>query len=268
MATFSYFQNYPHSLLDPLLFPTPHSSINLTSFIDQNHLYPLPNISTVEDISFLEYNVDKTENSGSEKLANTTKTATTGSSSCDQLSHGPSAITNTGKTRGRKARNSNNSKEGVEGRKSKKQKRGSKEEPPTDYIHVRARRGQATDSHSLAERVRREKISERMRTLQNLVPGCDKVTGKALMLDEIINYVQTLQTQVEFLSMKLTSISPVVYDFGSDLDGLILQSEMGSPEVGTSFTNAMPTTTPIFPSLLDNSVVPTHAQVQVFHFFL
>lgn len=27
-------------------------------------------------------------------------------------------------------------------------------EPPKDYIHVRARRGQATDSHSLAERVR------------------------------------------------------------------------------------------------------------------
>lgn len=28
-----------------------------------------------------------------------------------------------------------------------------KPEPPKDYIHVRARRGQATDSHSLAERV-------------------------------------------------------------------------------------------------------------------
>ena len=27
--------------------------------------------------------------------------------------------------------------------------------PKTDYIHVRARRGQATDSHSLAERVSR-----------------------------------------------------------------------------------------------------------------
>jgi hypothetical protein len=27
-------------------------------------------------------------------------------------------------------------------------------EPQKDYIHVRARRGQATDSHSLAERVR------------------------------------------------------------------------------------------------------------------
>jgi len=26
--------------------------------------------------------------------------------------------------------------------------------PPKDYIHVRARKGQATDSHSLVERVR------------------------------------------------------------------------------------------------------------------
>ncbi|KAE8673084.1 hypothetical protein F3Y22_tig00111812pilonHSYRG00132 [Hibiscus syriacus] len=49
-------------------------------------------------------------------------------------------------------------------------------EPPKDYIHVRARRRQATDSHSLAERVRREKISEGMKLLQNLVPGCNKIS--------------------------------------------------------------------------------------------
>nr|GMD20170.1 Transcription factor bHLH62 [Ipomoea batatas] len=36
-----------------------------------------------------------------------------------------------------------------------------------------------------------------MKLLQDLVPGCSKVTGKALMLDEIINYVQSLQRQVE-----------------------------------------------------------------------
>uniref|UniRef100_A0A7N0UIV0 BHLH domain-containing protein n=1 Tax=Kalanchoe fedtschenkoi TaxID=63787 RepID=A0A7N0UIV0_KALFE len=81
--------------------------------------------------------------------------------------------------------------------------------PATDYIHVRARRGQATDSHSLAERVRREKISERMRTLQALVPGSDKVNGKALVLDHIISYIQSLQTQVEYLSMKLANLSPI-----------------------------------------------------------
>ncbi|CAA6657680.1 unnamed protein product [Spirodela intermedia] len=55
-----------------------------------------------------------------------------------------------------------------------------------DYIHVRAKRGQATNSHSLAERI----------------------TGKAVMLDEIINYVQSLQRQVEFLSMKLAAVNP------------------------------------------------------------
>ncbi|PIN12183.1 hypothetical protein CDL12_15205 [Handroanthus impetiginosus] len=89
------------------------------------------------------------------------------------------------------------------------------EAPKADYIHVRARRGQATDSHSLAERVRREKISERMKFLQDLVPGCNKITGKAGMLDEIINYVQSLQRQVEFLSMKLAAINPRL-DFDDD----------------------------------------------------
>ncbi|CAI9767383.1 unnamed protein product [Fraxinus pennsylvanica] len=99
------------------------------------------------------------------------------------------------------------------------------EEDPKGYIHVRARRGQATDSHSLAERVRREKISERMKALQALVPGCEKVTGKALMLDEIINYVQSLQNQVEFLSMKLATVSPMFYDFGVDLDAFMVRPD-------------------------------------------
>lgn len=99
------------------------------------------------------------------------------------------------------------------------------ENPKQDYIHVRARRGQATDSHSLAERVRREKISERMKYLQDLVPGCNKVTGKAVMLDEIINYVQSLQRQVEFLSMKLAAVNPRL-DFSIDS---FLAKEMMSP---------------------------------------
>ncbi|KAL1541774.1 transcription factor bHLH137-like protein [Salvia divinorum] len=106
-------------------------------------------------------------------------------------------------------------KRGVKGKKLKD------DEEKKGYIHVRARRGQATDSHSLAERVRRERISERMKLLQALVPGCDKVTGKALMLDEIINYVQSLQNQVEFLSMKLASVNPMLYDFGVDLESLM-----------------------------------------------
>ncbi|XP_019100209.1 PREDICTED: transcription factor bHLH79-like [Camelina sativa] len=56
-----------------------------------------------------------------------------------------------------------------------------------------------------------------MKFLQDLIPGCNKIIGKALVLDEIINYIQSLQRQVEFLSMKLE----------------IVNSDVGSgPEVG------------------------------------
>lgn len=64
----------------------------------------------------------------------------------------------------------------------------------------RARRGQATDPHSIAERLRRERIAERMKALQELVPNANK-TDKASMLDEIVNYVKFLQLQVKVLSM-------------------------------------------------------------------
>ncbi|KAJ6375640.1 hypothetical protein OIU77_000589 [Salix suchowensis] len=135
------------------------------------------------------------------------------------------------------------------------------EPPMQDYIHVRARRGQATDSHSLAERARRDKISERMKMLQDLVPGCNKVIGKALALDEIINYIQSLHCQVEFLSMKLEavnsrmSMSPAIERLHPkdpfDATGMIFgpqptkdyvqgpQSEWLHMQVGGSFKRAM-----------------------------
>ncbi|XP_045816763.1 transcription factor BHLH094-like isoform X1 [Trifolium pratense] len=107
-----------------------------------------------------------------------------------------------------KTRNESNKGEGEENSSGKHAEETSDQpNPKQDYIHVRARRGQATDSHSLAERARREKISERMKTLQDLVPGCNKVIGKALVLDEIINYIQSLHHQVEFLSMKLEAVN-------------------------------------------------------------
>lgn len=125
-----------------------------------------------------------------------------------------------------------NSPSSKHGGKNSKQKSQSSDPPKEEYIHVRARRGQATNSHSLAERVRREKISERMKFLQDLVPGCDKVTGKAVMLDEIINYVQSLQRQVEFLSMKLSTVNPQL-DF--NLDGLLGKDSQAGPSSSLTF---------------------------------
>ncbi|GJM98803.1 hypothetical protein PR202_ga15842 [Eleusine coracana subsp. coracana] len=68
--------------------------------------------------------------------------------------------------------------------------------PAPPRQRVRARRGQATDPHSIAERLRRERIAERMKALQELVPNANK-TDKATMLDEIIDYVKFLQLQVK-----------------------------------------------------------------------
>ncbi|KAG6508232.1 bHLH transcription factor RHL1-like [Zingiber officinale] len=90
---------------------------------------------------------------------------------------------------------------------------GGSQAPPRPRI--RARRGQATDPHSIAERLRRERIAERMKALQELLPSANK-TDKASMLDEIIDYVKFLQLQVKILSMSrlggATSVAPLVGD--------------------------------------------------------
>ncbi|MED6168820.1 hypothetical protein PIB30_015196 [Stylosanthes scabra] len=65
---------------------------------------------------------------------------------------------------------------------------------------IRAKRGCATHPRSIAERVRRTKISERMRKLQDLVPNMDKQTNTADMLDLAVEYIKELQNQVESLS--------------------------------------------------------------------
>ncbi|XVF19233.1 hypothetical protein REPUB_Repub11eG0092400 [Reevesia pubescens] len=65
---------------------------------------------------------------------------------------------------------------------------------------IRAKRGCATHPRSIAERVRRTKISERMRKLQDLVPNMDKQTNTADMLDLAVHYIKDLQKQVKTLS--------------------------------------------------------------------
>ncbi|XP_047329258.1 transcription factor bHLH81-like [Impatiens glandulifera] len=65
---------------------------------------------------------------------------------------------------------------------------------------TRAKRGCATHPRSVAERVRRTKISERIRKLQELVPNMDKQTNTADMLDLAVDYIKELQRQAKILT--------------------------------------------------------------------
>lgn len=65
---------------------------------------------------------------------------------------------------------------------------------------TRAKRGCATHPRSVAERVRRTKISERIRKLQELVPNMDKQTNTADMLDLAVDYIKDLQRDVKILT--------------------------------------------------------------------
>ncbi|KAF6147261.1 hypothetical protein GIB67_013082 [Kingdonia uniflora] len=105
---------------------------------------------------------------------------------------------------------------------------------------VRARRGQATDPHSIAERLRRERIADRMKALQELVPNANK-TDKASMLDEIIDYVKFLQLQVKVLSMSrlggAAAVAPLVAGTSSEGCGDCIQGNGGAKGRTASSSN-------------------------------
>ncbi|KAJ6310413.1 hypothetical protein OIU76_015189 [Salix suchowensis] len=81
---------------------------------------------------------------------------------------------------------------------------------------TRASRGAATDPQSLYARKRRERINERLRVLQNLVPNGTKV-DISTMLEEAVQYVKFLQLQINLLSSEdLWMYAPIAYN-GMDI---------------------------------------------------
>ncbi|XP_031257053.1 transcription factor PIF4-like [Pistacia vera] len=62
------------------------------------------------------------------------------------------------------------------------------------------RRSRAAEVHNLSERRRRDRINEKMKALQELIPHCNK-TDKASMLDEAIEYLKSLQLQLQLFQV-------------------------------------------------------------------
>ncbi|GAB4839340.1 hypothetical protein Ancab_028867 [Ancistrocladus abbreviatus] len=71
-------------------------------------------------------------------------------------------------------------------------------EPPMNMASVRSscKRSRAAEVHNLSEKRRRQRINEKMKALQKLIPNSNK-TDKASMLDEAIEYLKQLQLQVQ-----------------------------------------------------------------------
>ncbi|CAM8897453.1 unnamed protein product [Rhodiola kirilowii] len=81
---------------------------------------------------------------------------------------------------------------------------------------TRAGRGSATDPQSLYARKRRERINERLKTLQSLVPNGTKV-DISTMLEEAVQYVKFLQLQIKLLSSDdMWMYAPLAYS-GMDI---------------------------------------------------
>ncbi|CAK9163473.1 unnamed protein product [Ilex paraguariensis] len=69
------------------------------------------------------------------------------------------------------------------------------------------KRSRAAEVHNLSERKRRDRINEKMRALQELIPRCNK-SDKASMLDEAIEYLKSLQLQIQNLEVYGFPIPP------------------------------------------------------------
>ncbi|KAL9234366.1 hypothetical protein vseg_009246 [Gypsophila vaccaria] len=94
------------------------------------------------------------------------------------------------------------------------------------------KRSRAAAVHNQSERKRRDKINQRMKTLQKLVPNSNK-TDKASMLDEVIEYMKQLQSQIQMLNtMSLPSMMMPLAIQQQQLLQMSMMAPIGMPGMG------------------------------------
>lgn len=117
-----------------------------------------------------------------------------------------------------------------------------------------ARRSRAAEVHNLSERRRRDRINEKMKALQELIPNSNK-TDKASMLDEAIEYLKSLQLQVQIMWIA-TGMAPMMFpgiqQYTSPVGMGVGQAAMNGP---VQFARV-----PFMDQSLTPALTPNHAQ--------
>ncbi|WZZ52014.1 hypothetical protein YC2023_052121 [Brassica napus] len=98
------------------------------------------------------------------------------------------------------------------------------------------RRSRAAEVHNLSERKRRDRINERMKALQELIPHCNR-TDKASILDEAIDYLKSLQMQLQVMwmgrGMAAAAATPMMFpgvQSSQYINQMAMQSQMQQPQ--------------------------------------
>ncbi|PUZ67773.1 hypothetical protein GQ55_3G461100 [Panicum hallii var. hallii] len=113
------------------------------------------------------------------------------------------------------------------------------------------------EAHSLTEKRRRHKINEKLRTLQQLVPGCDK-SNQASTLDQTIQYMKSLQQHVQAMSFGPARPPAAVYP--------VVQPHHAPPGVPPAVDVPMMPAAPVVLAPAPTMVVPFGAMLQLPHY--
>ncbi|KAK3140207.1 hypothetical protein QOZ80_5AG0397580 [Eleusine coracana subsp. coracana] len=110
---------------------------------------------------------------------------------------------------------------------------------PAAHKVTTAKRRRAAEVHNLSERRRRDRINEKMKALQELIPHCNK-TDKASMLDEAIEYLKSLQLQLQVMWMGggMAAAPPVMFPAG--VHHQYMQQMVGHPHLAGSMPRMPP----------------------------
>ncbi|KAJ7965022.1 Transcription factor [Quillaja saponaria] len=124
-----------------------------------------------------------------------------------------------------------------------------------------SRRTRAAEVHNLSERRRRDRINEKMRTLQELIPHCNK-TDKASMLDEAIEYLKSLQLQLQVMWMG-SGIKPMMFP---GVQHYMSQMAMGMSPISLPNPMHLPRVPFVGPSMMQNAALSDqYARYMGFH---